>query len=211
MISLAAVACALLVHHWLPYTAHPRAMRLAGRPDLAPDDRLLAWWQARKLQTPGQPRTTRLLQTLIAELQAGIIPIRAFTHVLGARYSEPSALIAYAPTADAHIWRDVAQVWSSAEEVGFSMATALQRVHSYALTDQEVFREVAAAAAAPRFAMLTLALMPAAAWMIAASIGGNPFRFLLTSPIGWACTASGITLVASAGWWMRRLARNAFA
>ncbi len=209
MISLAAIACALLVHRWLPHSPHARVMRLIGRVDLAPDERLLAWWAARKRKGRGQALTTRLLQSLIAELQAGLVPERVFVHVLGEDLSTPQVLLERPPTADDHVWRDVAHVWAVSAEVGFSMATALQRVHAYALTDQEVWREVQSNAAAPRFAMITIIAMPAAAWMFSGLSGGSPVHFLFTNPVGWACLLFAVACYTAAFLWMRALTRQA--
>lgn len=209
MISLAGIACVLLVHRWLPYSPHARVLRLAGRMEMPPDLRILAWWQTRRTRTRGQALTTRLLQSLIAELQAGLEPGRVFVHVLGDAYAEVDDLPEPAPTADDHIWRDVAHVRMAAADVGFSLATALQRIHAYALTDQEVWREVQSNAAAPRLALLTLLGMPAMAWMFGGMSGASPVHFLFTNPIGWGCLVLGAGCYAGAYLWMRALTRRA--
>ncbi len=207
--SVVAIAAAFVVWDWLPYNPHARAMRIIGRTEPAADERVLNWWRARKRNRRGQPLTTRLLQSLIVELQAGLVPEQVFSHVLGAPYAAPRALLELAPTADVHIWRDVAHVWMSSDAVGFSMATALQRVHAYALVDQEVWREVQSNAAAPRFAMLTLIAMPMAAWLVGGLSGASPVHFLFSNPIGWACLAFGLTCYGLAFLWMRAMTRRA--
>lgn len=210
MISMLGVLCVLLVHRWMPATAHARVAQQTGRGVALPlDARLMAWRAERRLRSRGQPETTRLLQMLVGELTAGIVTTQAFAQVLGPAYSSPEQLLDSRPTADAHIWHDVAHVWAASDRAGFSMAVALQRIHAYALTDQEMAREVQANAAAPRFAVLTLAALPALAWTAAGAMGAAPIRFLLTDPIGWACAAIGLLLFALAVLWMRVLTRSA--
>jgi Flp pilus assembly protein TadB len=210
MISVVAVLCVLLVRSWMPVTAHARLARITGRGAVLPLDARLSQWNARRrLQSRGQPETTRLLQMLIAELSAGIVTAQAFAHVLGTEFAAPEQLTQSPPTADTHIWRDVAHLWAASDRAGLSMALALQRIHSYALIDQEVAREVQANVAAPRFAVLTLVMMPVLAWMTAGATGARPIEFLTTTPVGWVCVVVGLLLFALALLWMRSLTRSA--
>lgn len=212
MISVFGVLCVLLVHRWMPATVHERIAMATGRGvDVPLDTRFVQWRQSRRLRGHGQPETTRLLQMLVGELMAGIVTQQAFVGVLGSRFDNPAQLLESPPTADDHIWRDVAQVWLASERAGLSMAIALQRIHAYALVDQEVAREVQANAAAPRFAVLTLACLPVLAWATAGATGANAVDFLLHSPIGWACLVVGLLLFGLALLWMRALTRSALA
>ena len=212
MISVLAVACVLLVQQWMPVTAHSRLARITGRCTATPlDDRLLRWRAARRLLSRGQPATTRLLQLLIGELRAGVVTSQAVAQVLGPAYAIPADLVTVPPTSDVHIWHDVAQVWLASDRAGLSMGTALQRIHAYALVDQEVAREVQANAAAPRFAVLTLVMLPMVAWMTAGATGARPIAFLTTTPAGWVCLLLGLGLFALALLWMRALTRQALA
>lgn len=211
MLSLYAVLCAWLVHSWLPPDPRARLAAITGRRRLAADERVVAWWQGRATRTPGQPRTTVLLEMLISELAAGSIPPHAFAHVLGEAVTSPEALSAAPPTVDVRVWSDVANVWTACDEAGFSLVAALRRIHAYALVDQEVTREVQATAAAPRMALAMVIAMPVAAWAVAGMIGADPLGFLLHNPVGWACCAVAILLDASAVLIMRNLARRAMA
>ena len=211
MNSMLAVCCAVITYLWLPYDTHARLQRVTGRATLAPDERLVAWWQSRGLRTPGQPRTTRLLQTVIRELSAGIITSDAFTHILGDSYTSPQTLLDAPPTIDARVWHDVARLWAASEEAGFSLAHALQRIHDYALVDQEVTREVQATAAAPRFGLLSIMAMPVLTWMLAGSLGADPVGFLIHNPFGWGCIVVGVILYALAAQVLRSLTRRAMA
>lgn len=211
MNSVIAVAFAWIVYAWMPPSPVARIGRLTGNQRAALDEQLFARWSARSLRTPGQARTTLLLEMLISELAAGLIPERAFTHVLGDRYTMPDAILAEPPTVDARVWFDVAHVWAASNEAGFSMAGALRRIHAYALVDQEVAREVQSTAAAPKFALLTVMAMPVAAWLLAKSMGARPFEFLFHTIIGAACLVITLLLDGLAAFWMSRLTKRAMA
>ena len=207
MVSVLAVIVAALTIQWLPQTQHARASLAVGRRELPPDEWVVDWWQRRRRQRPGQPRTTQLLQAVIAELSAGAVPEHAFAQIIGAR--SPAELMADPPTIDVHVWRDVASIWSAAQQAGFSMATSLQRVHTNALVDQEIAREVQSNVAAPKFSIATMAVLPAAVWAMGSGFGANPLQFLLTNPVGWACAVLGIGFFALAGFVVRRMIANA--
>lgn len=210
MTSVMAVLCILLVHRWMPVTAHARLERITQRGAvLALDARFTRWRAQRRRLSQGQPETTRLLQMLIGELAAGIVTPQAFAHVIGSGCASPERLVESPPTADQHIWRDVAHVWAASDRAGLSMALALQRIHAYALVDQEVAREVQANVAAPRFAVLTLVMMPVLAWMSAGATGAKPIEFLTSTVAGWVCAFVGLLLFALALLWMRVLTRSA--
>jgi tight adherence protein B len=212
MISALGVICVFLVHRWMPVTAHGRLARITGRClDLPLDERFFQWRVSRGLRHRGQPATTRLLQSLIGEIAAGIVTPQAFAHVLGPACSSPEQLMSSPPTADVHIWRDVAQVWAASDRAGLSMVVALQRIHAYALVDQEMAREVRANTAAPRFAVLTLVMLPALVWMSAGATGAQPIGFLVSTPAGWVCLVVGLMLFGGALLWMRALTRQALA
>lgn len=205
--SVLAVVTAALTVLWLPRTQHARAAAFVGRPELPPDERALQWLRSRRHQTPGQARTTQLLQLVIAELAAGAVPEQAFGAVLGV--SDPQHLRDRPPTIDARVWRDVASIWTAAQQAGFSMATALQRVHANALVDQEIAREVQSNVAAPKFSIGMMAVLPAAVWAMGTGFGASPLHFLLTNPVGWACLVLGLGLFALAGFTVRRMIAGA--
>lgn len=211
MISVVAVLGFLATYWLLPPDVHRRAMRFAGRQVLAPDEMLVAWWQRRGARTPGQARTTQLLQMLVSELNAGILTTQAFTHVLGTEYTSPDSLLAAPPTVDIRVWSDVSRVWTASDAAGFSLAGALKRIHSYALVDQEITREVLAAVSAPKFGLISIAMMPGVTWMLAGSLGADPIHFLLRSFFGWACILTGLSCYLAAWFAIRAMSRRAMA
>lgn len=207
MIAFAASLCFLLVYSWLPLSPHVRLLAITDRAPLPVEQRVERWWLRRKSRTLGQPLTTRLVQTLITELEAGILPDDAFRQIVHS--STPEALRESPPTVDVQVWSDVASVWEAARQAGFSMAGAMQRIHAYALTDQEVAREVRANAAAPKYGLASIAVMPMIAWQLGGVMGGSPVRWLLTTPPGWFCLATGLSLYALAAWVMQRMTKAA--
>lgn len=212
MISALGLACFLLVRAWLPPSPYVRLAAHTGVGVARPlDRRLLEWRDERRSRTRGQPATARALQMLIGELAAGIVTRHAFEQVLGVEYGQPQRLIEAPPTADRAVWQDVAHVWRASEVAGFSMTVALQRIHAQTLVDQEVAREVQGNAAAPRFAILTLLLLPALAWIAAGATGAQPVAFLTRTPAGWICIVVGGALYGGAVLWMRALTRRALA
>lgn len=212
MISALGVLCVFLVHRWMPATAHGRLARITGRGVALPlDARFVEWRAIRRLRGRGQPATTRLLQSLIGEIAAGIVTPQAFAHVLGPECLSPEHLTSSPPTADTHIWCDVAKVWTASDRAGLSMVVALQRIHAYALVDQEMAREVQANTAAPRFAVLTLVMLPVLVWTTASMTGAHPIEFLVSTPAGWTCLTVGSALFGGAVLWMRALTRQALA
>lgn len=202
-----AVIIAALTALWLPHTQHARAAAMMGQPDLPPDERIVQWWHSRQRLRPGQPRTAQLLQLVIAELAAGAVPEQAFEDVL--HVASPSELRDRPPTIDTQVWRDVASVWAAAQHAGFSMAASLQRIHANALVDQEIAREVQSNVAAPKFSILTMAVLPAAVWAMGTGFGASPLHFLLTTPVGWVCLVLGLGLFALAGLTVRRMIESA--
>ena len=211
MTTTLALLAGLLTYWLLPPDMHNRAQRISGRLQPAIDERLVAWWQSRGERSPGQPRTTHLLQAVISELAAGMITGDAFIHVLGPQYATSEALLATPPTIDVRVWHDVAHVWTASDEAGFSLAHALQRIHDYALVDQEVTREVQSTAAAPKFGLLTVMAMPVMSWMLAGSLQADPIAFLVRTPWGWGCCLIGISCYGAAALVMRSMTRRAMA
>lgn len=209
MISVLAVAVAAITVSWLPRSQHARTAAFCGRRELPPDELVVEWVKRHRRPHQGQPLTTQLLQSVIGELHAGAIPADACLAVLGS--GTPEALLNEPPTVDVHVWRDVAAIWSAAERAGFSMATALQRVHSNALIDQEIAREVRSNVAAPKFSIVTMALLPIAVWGMGSTFGANPLHFLLTNPVGWACLVLGTGLFGLAAYVVRRMITSAMA
>ena len=208
MTAASGLLAAGLLWLWFGSDDRVRILRLLGRPQQPWDRQLLAVLGRRKLRRRGQPRTTQLLQAIINEVKAGALPADAVANALGVPAIDPEGLIAHPPTADAHIWRDVANVWRTSSVAGFSMAVALQRIHAYALSEQEAMAEVVAIAAGPRLTTWVMAALPVVVWVAGGAMGGDPLAWL-SHGFGLLAACIGAVLLVSGFLWVRWLIAKA--
>jgi tight adherence protein B len=71
-----------------------------------------------------------------------------------------------------------------------------------------VERQIRALSAQARASAAVLAAAPLAFAALGVTLDGPTARFLLASPAGWACLATGGLLDAGGWWWMRRITRS---
>jgi len=102
---------------------------------------------------------------------------------------------------------ELAVAWELAERTGASMTAALDGVVERQNAASAVAEVVAAELAAPRATGRLLAVLPLAGLVLGFALGGDPFRFLLGSAIGWAGLTSGVALACAGVLWTDWLAR----
>jgi tight adherence protein B len=160
-------------------------------------------------------------ELLAADLRAGLTPEAALARA-ALDWAELSAVAAAAelgadvPTALRELasspgcadLRLVAGSWHVAQQSGSALAVGMTRVAvrlRQARASRAVVRsELASARATARL----LAVLPAFSWLMGAGTGGNPVRFLLGSPWGFACLLLGLALDLLGLWWIDRIAAS---
>jgi tight adherence protein B len=119
----------------------------------------------------------------------------------------PGALRELARAPGAADLRVVAAAWEVARDTGPGLASTLDRVADSLRADRATARVVAAELASARATARLLAGLPVAVLLVG---GGNePWRFLVGSPLGWACLGGGLVLVLTGLAWLEALASDA--
>jgi tight adherence protein B len=109
----------------------------------------------------------------------------------------------------ARSWRALAAALDVADSTGAPLAVALARLADTLVDVGRVRRDAGTALAGPVATGRTVLLLPGAGLLLAAGLGFDPLRILLTTVPGAACLVAGACLVL-AGWrWNRRLVRAA--
>jgi tight adherence protein B len=102
----------------------------------------------------------------------------------------------------------MAVCWQVSAGTGAALAESLDRVGEGMAAEEAVRREVAAALAGPKATARLLAALPLAGVFLGSALGGAPVGFLLGTPVGLACAATGTVLVLLGTWWTGRMARS---
>ena len=122
-----------------------------------------------------------------------------------------------------HIWRqqawrpghrgllELARAWQVSVETGAPMSSTLDQVAASLSADQELIRVVNSELATARATSKVMAGLPLCGIGIGYLLGGDPARWLLAGPAGWACLLSGVVLACAGVLWIEALARRASA
>ncbi|MBR8742000.1 type II secretion system F family protein [Nocardiopsis sp. MG754419] len=157
-----------------------------------------------------------LCRVMSAELRAGQPPelaLRVAAAEAGPHVGEPTDAESLRATARRQegLWAlaYLAVCWEVASETGAGMATVVDDLAAN-LTEQEELRaEAAARTAGPRTTALMLSGLPLVGLAMSAGLGGSPWQFLLTTPLGLLCLGGGLLLDVAGAWWTLRLVRGA--
>jgi len=152
-------------------------------------------------------------------LQAGVAPARAWTH-LAQSGDEAAAQVVAALTPDTPLataiartgggaWREVAVAYQVATTVGAPLAACLRSLAGALSDAQQAADDVRVALAEPAGTARMMGWLPLLAVGLGAALGFDTLGTLVATPLGIACLASGVVLIAVAQRWTGRLVRAA--
>jgi tight adherence protein B len=104
---------------------------------------------------------------------------------------------------------DLARAWQVSVETGAPMSSMLHEVAASLSADQSLMGVVNSELAAARATSKVMAALPPCGIGIGYLLGGDPARWLLAGPAGWACLLLGAALACAGVLWIEALARRA--
>ena len=103
---------------------------------------------------------------------------------------------------------ELARAWQISTETGAPMSCTLDQVATSLAADQALTQVVNSELAAARATGKVMAILPGCGLGIGYLLGGDPARWLLAGPAGWACLLAGVTLACAGVLWIEALARQ---
>jgi tight adherence protein B len=104
--------------------------------------------------------------------------------------------------------RLLAGAWSVSQRTGGGLASATRRVAETVRAEQTTRRLVVGELASARATSRLVAALPVLALLMGSGAGADPWGFLLGTPYGWACLASGGGIGFLGLWWIEQIARQ---
>jgi tight adherence protein B len=104
---------------------------------------------------------------------------------------------------------DLARAWQVSVETGAPMSSMLDQVAASLSADESLMPVINSELAAARATSKVMAALPPFGIGIGYLLGGDPARWFLAGPAGWACLLSGMLLGCTGVLWIEGLARRA--
>jgi tight adherence protein B len=149
----------------------------------------------------GRPADAALAQA--AARWPGLAPV-VDALVLGSDVPEAMRRLAGVPGAGE--LRVVASAWQVAQHSGHGLADALARVAARIRARRRTRRVVTSELASARATARLVAALPVVALGMGSGAGGDPWAFLLGTPVGWGCLALGLAFGLLGLWWIEAIA-----
>ena len=181
--------------------------------------RMAAGVRARRAAEQRADSVVEACEALAGELRAGQPPMGALRHSVEvcpllepvAAVGElggdvPGALRRMARQPGAGGLADVAAAWQVSHGAGGTMAVALGRVAEAARARRPTQRLIASELASAQATARMVAALPVGVLLIGSGLGGNPWQFLVATPLGLGCLALGLLLAYLGLAWIERIA-----
>ena len=175
--------------------------------------------RAAKAATARQAVVVDVCEAMVGELRAGQPLTASLEHcrelwpdlepvVAAARLGAdvPAALRRLAAVRGAEGLAEVASAWQVSERSGAGLATALGQVALTARERQGTRRLVQGELASAQATARLVAVLPVASLAMSAGVGGDPWHFLLGTPVGVACLGLGALFAFAGLLWIDRIA-----
>lgn len=178
--------------HFADITHQVATLISAGVPDTAA-------WQTTLHHTPTTNHAaTTALATHLATAPNIATGLKTFTTNHNTPYAHQTWLI-----------EATAVSWHVSATIGAPLSTYLHHIVTIANHIDDTLNQAKTAFAGPKATLQLLAALPILGYLMAYAMGANPLHYLATTPIGWALTATGTTLIITTIITVRWLLRRA--
>lgn len=184
--------------------------------------RLIAQYRRRRSALRAQDDVARACTVLASYLRVGQVPSAALavaaadcevlreghgTHTLGG--DVVAVWRQQARRAGHRGLLELARAWQASVETGAPMSSTLDQVAASLSADQSLRGVVNSELAAARATSKVMAALPLCGIGIGYLLGGDPARWLVAGPAGWACLLAGVLLGCAGVLWIEALAQGA--